>query len=83
MRLSFETGLKLRRGVLADSVGGCNTSLSQRHPQELVEALTDSKGDGAQVDPTNATDWHEIGDVCSSRGAANGVTLQCCWSQQA
>jgi hypothetical protein len=57
-----------------------NTSSVFSH--ELVEALTDPEGDGLQVNPTNSSNWNEIGDVCSSRGTINGVTVQSYWSQQ-
>jgi hypothetical protein len=57
-------------------------NISSVFSHELVEALTDPEGDGVQVDPTNPTNWNEIGDVCSSRGTVNGVTVQSYWSQQ-
>ena len=48
---------------------------------ELVEALTDPEGNGIQVNPTNANNWNEIGDVCATTGVVNGVTVQSYWSQ--
>jgi hypothetical protein len=35
-----------------------------------------------QVNPTNNTNWNEIGDVCQSTGVVNGVTVQSYWSQR-
>lgn len=61
---------------------GNRAFVSSVFSHELVEALTDPEGDGVQVDPTNPTNWNEIGDVCSSRGLVNGVTVQSYWSQQ-
>lgn len=61
---------------------GDRAFVSSVFSHELVEALTDPEGDGVQVDPTNSTNWNEIGDVCSSRGHVNGVTVQSYWSQQ-
>jgi len=40
---------------------------------ELVEAMTDPRGNGVQINPRNATEWNEIGDVCSSAAYVNGV----------
>lgn len=60
---------------------GSRANISSVFSHELVEALTDPEGDGIQVNPTNATNWNEIGDVCSSRGTVNGVTVQSYWSQ--
>ncbi len=40
---------------------------------ELVEAMTDPYGDGFQINPRNATNWNEIGDVCASAAYVNGV----------
>jgi uncharacterized protein DUF3892 len=40
---------------------------------ELVEAMTDPRGDGIQINPRNATNWNEIGDVCSTAVRVNGV----------
>ena len=57
-------------------------NVSSVFSHELVEALTDPEGDGLQVNPTNSSNWNEIGDVCSSRGTVNGVTVQSYWSQQ-
>ncbi|MGZ6790526.1 MAG: DUF3892 domain-containing protein [Mycobacteriaceae bacterium] len=55
--------------------------ISSVFSHELVEALTDPEGDGIQVNPTNANNWNEIGDVCASTGLVNGVTVQSYWSQ--
>lgn len=61
---------------------GDRAFVSSVFSHELVESLTDPEGDGVQVNPTNSTNWNEIGDVCSSRGHVNGVTVQSYWSQQ-
>jgi hypothetical protein len=61
---------------------GSRASISSLFSHELVEALTDPEGDGIQVNPTNPSNWNEIGDVCSTRGVVNGVTTQSYWSQQ-
>jgi hypothetical protein len=56
-------------------------SSRQYFSHELVEALTDPEGNGIQVNPTNPTNWNEIGDVCATTGLVNGVTVQWFWSQ--
>jgi hypothetical protein len=61
---------------------GDRAFVSSVFSHELVESLTDPEGDGVQVNPTNPSNWNEIGDVCSSRGHVNGVTVQSYWSQQ-
>ena len=61
---------------------GTLSSISTIFSHELVEALTDPEGDGIQVNPRNATNWNEIGDVCSSTLAVDGVTVQSYWSTQ-
>lgn len=49
---------------------------------EMAEAFTDPEGDAVQVNPRNATNWNEIGDVCSSTLVVDGVTVQSYWSTQ-
>jgi hypothetical protein len=60
---------------------GNRAFISSVFSHEVVEALTDPEGDGIQVNPTNPTSWNEIGDVCSTTGNINGVTVQSYWSQ--
>lgn len=71
-----------QRSHIAWVAFGSRAFISSVFSHELVEALTDPEGDGVQVDPTNATNWNEIGDVCSTRGTVNGVTVQSYWSEQ-
>jgi hypothetical protein len=61
---------------------GSRALISSTFSHELVEALTDPEGNAVQVNPTNPTNWNEIGDVCATTGAVNGVTVQSYWSQQ-
>lgn len=61
---------------------GTLSSITTIFSHELVEALTDPEGDAIQVNPRNATTWNEIGDVCSSTLAVDGVTEQSFWSTQ-
>jgi Protein of unknown function (DUF3892) len=56
---------------------GISTTVSH----EIVEAMTDPTGNTWQVNPTNPNNWNEIGDVCSSTGVLNGVTVQSYWSR--
>jgi hypothetical protein len=60
---------------------GSRAFISSVFSHELVEALSDPEGNGVQVNPTNANNWNEIGDVCQSTGLVNGVTVQSYWSQ--
>src|SRR5215831_289422 len=60
---------------------GARSFVSSVFSHELVEALSDPEGDGIQVNPTNPTNWNEIGDVCATTGLVNGVTVQSYWSQ--
>src|SRR5437764_693136 len=60
---------------------GSRAFVSSVFSHELVEALSDPEGNGIQVNPTNATNWNEIGDVCSTTGLVNGATVQSYWSQ--
>jgi len=60
---------------------GNRAFISSVFSHEVVEALTDPEGDGIQVNPTNANNWNEIGDVCRTTGNVNGVTVQSYWSQ--
>jgi hypothetical protein len=59
------------------SRAGISTTVSH----ELVEAMTDPTGNTWQVNPTNPTNWNEIGDVCNSTAVLNGVTVQSYWSK--
>ena len=61
---------------------GTRAFISTAFSHELVEALTDPEGNGIQVNPTNSTNWNEIGDVCATPGLVNGVAVQSYWSQQ-
>jgi hypothetical protein len=60
---------------------GNRAFISSVFSHELVEALSDPEGNGIQVNPTNANNWNEVGDVCQSTGLVNGVTVQSYWSQ--
>jgi hypothetical protein len=60
---------------------GSRSFISSVFSHELVEALSDPEGNGVQVNPTNPSNWNEIGDVCSTTGLVNGVTVQSYWSQ--
>jgi len=60
---------------------GSRAFISAVFSHELVEALSDPEGDGVQVNPTNASNWNEIGDVCATTGLVNGATVQSYWSQ--
>jgi hypothetical protein len=71
-----------QRSHIAWVAFGNRAFVSSVFSHELVEALSDPEGDGVQVNPTNSSSWNEIGDVCSSRGLVNGVTVQSYWSQQ-
>lgn len=71
-----------QRSHIAWVAFGDRAFISSVFSHELVEALSDPEGDGVQVNPTDPNSWHEIGDVCSSRGRVNGVTVQSYWSQQ-
>lgn len=55
--------------------------ISSTFSHELVEAITDPNGDGIQVNPRNGSNWNEIGDVCTTIAALNGVVVQSYWSQ--
>jgi hypothetical protein len=59
---------------------GTLDSITTIFSHELVEAFTDPEGNAVQVNPRNATNWNEIGDVCSSTLAVDGVTVQSYWS---
>ena len=61
---------------------GSLSSITTIFSHELAEALTDPEGDAVQVNPRNASNWNEIGDVCSSTLAVDGVTVQSYWSTQ-
>jgi hypothetical protein len=71
-----------QRSHIAWVASGSRAFVSSVFSHEVVEALTDPEGDGLQVNPTNSSNWNEIGDVCSSTGLVNGVTVQSYWSQQ-
>ena len=51
---------------------------------ELVESCTDPEGTGilGVAGTCSQQGWCEIGDVCTSRGMVNGVTVQSYWSQK-
>ena len=51
---------------------------------ELVESCTDPEGSAILGDAGTCTQsgWCEIGDVCTSTGVVNGVTVQSYWSQR-
>jgi hypothetical protein len=49
---------------------------------ELVEAYTDPEGTYIQIQPGNANNWNEVGDICSSVGYVDGIAVQTYWSQQ-
>jgi len=48
---------------------------------ELVETMTDPSGSSWQVEPTDSSNWNEVGDVCASTMLLNGVNVQSYWSQ--
>lgn len=49
---------------------------------ELVEAYTDPEGTYIQIQPGNANNWNEVGDICSSVGYVDGIAVQAYWSQK-
>ncbi|HVT58619.1 MAG TPA: hypothetical protein VHR45_09475 [Thermoanaerobaculia bacterium] len=51
---------------------------------EIVESATDPEGTAilGVAGTCQQEGWCEIGDVCSSTGVVNGVTVQSYWSQQ-
>jgi hypothetical protein len=59
------------------SRAGISTTVSH----EIVEAMTDPTGNTWQVNPTNPTNWNEIGDLCQSAALLKGVTVQSYWSK--
>ncbi|GLH72695.1 hypothetical protein GETHLI_11970 [Geothrix limicola] len=69
------------RSHLAWVAFGSRAFISSVFSHEVVEALSDPEGNGIQVNPTNSSNWNEIGDVCQSTGIVNGVTVQSYWSQ--
>ncbi len=71
----------LDRSHMAWVAFGSRAFISSVFSHELVEALSDPEGDGIQVNPTNGSNWNEIGDACQSTGLVNGVTVQSYWSQ--
>jgi hypothetical protein len=63
-------------------VSGSNrAAISADFSHELVETMTDPRGSSWQVEPTDGSDWNEIGDICSSPYLLNGVTVQSYWSR--
>ncbi|MDQ1749685.1 MAG: hypothetical protein QOE71_741, partial [Pseudonocardiales bacterium] len=70
------------RSHMAWVLYGSRANISSVFSHELAEACSDPEGNGVQVNPTNNTNWNEIGDVCSSTGLLNGVTVQSYWSQR-
>jgi hypothetical protein len=62
---------------------GSLKSMTTIFSHELVEGITDPHGDGIQIDPTDSTDWNEIGDACEGNvGLVNGVQVQAYWSRK-
>jgi hypothetical protein len=61
---------------------GSRVFISTVFSHELAEACTDPYGDGIQVNPSNPTNWNEIGDVCATPQQLNGVAVQSYWSQR-
>ena len=49
---------------------------------ELVEAYTDPEGTYIQIQPSSASAWNEVGDICSSVGFVDGIAVQSYWSQK-
>ena len=70
------------RSHMAWVLYGSRGFISRLFSHELVEACSDPEGDGIQVNPTNSTNWNEIGDVCNSARSVNGVVVQSYWSQK-
>jgi hypothetical protein len=70
------------RSHMAWVLYGSRANISSVFSHELAEACSDPEGNGVQVNPTNNTNWNEIGDVCRSTGLLNGVTVQSYWSQR-
>jgi len=70
------------RSHMAWVLYGTRAFMSSVFSHELAEALSDPEGNGIQVNPTNSTNWNEIGDACRSTGLLNGVTVQSYWSQR-
>jgi len=63
---------------------GSLDSLTTIFSHELVESCTDPEGSGIQgvAGTCSQQGWCEIGDVCTSTGVVNGVTVQSYWSQK-
>jgi Protein of unknown function (DUF3892) len=61
---------------------GTLSSITTIFSHEMAEAFSDPEGDGIQVNPRNTVNWNEIGDVCNSTLAVDGVTVQSYWSTQ-
>jgi hypothetical protein len=62
---------------------GSLASLTTIFSHELVESCTDPEGTGilGVAGTCSQSGWCEIGDVCTSTGVVNGVTVQSYWSQ--
>jgi hypothetical protein len=58
------------------------SSITTIFSHEMAEAFSDPEGDGIQVNPRGPVNWNEIGDVCNSTLAVDGVTVQSYWSTQ-
>ena len=61
---------------------GTFSSITTIFSHEMAEAFSDPEGDGIQVNPRGPVNWNEIGDVCNSTLAVDGVTVQSYWSTQ-
>ena len=61
---------------------GTLDSVTTIFSHELVEACSDPEGDGIQMNPSNSSNWNEIGDACCSAARLNGVMVQSYWSDR-
>jgi hypothetical protein len=57
---------------------GSRDTMTYAFSHELVEAITDPRGDAVQIDPVDDNSWNEVGDVCMGAPGVrvNGVVLQ-------
>jgi hypothetical protein len=74
---------RVRRVEFAWVTNNCKlSSITTIFSHEMAEAFSDPEGDGIQVNPRGPVNWNEIGDVCNSTLAVDGVTVQSYWSTQ-
>jgi len=63
---------------------GTLSSVTTIFSHELVESVTDPEGTAVTGVPGTCSQngWCEVGDVCSTTGVLNGVTVQSYWSDE-